>query len=196
MTVAHQASLPFIPSVCSNSCLLSQWCHPEISCSVAPFSSCPQPFPLSGCFQFSSVAQSCLTLCNPMDCSTPGFPVHHQPPELTQTHVHQVGDAIQPSHPLSSSSPSFNPSQHQGLFQWVSSLIRCLFPNKNKFGEDRDVCFDHWYIPKCENSSCHKFETQAIICWKKNRKQRREGKREVKEGAKEKRWEGERKPTI
>ena len=60
-------------------------------------------------FQFSSVAQSCLTLCNPMDCSTPGFPVHHQLPELTQTHVHQVGNAVQPSHPLSSPSlPAFN----------------------------------------------------------------------------------------
>ena len=68
--------------------------------------------------QFSSVAQSCPTLCDPMDCSTPGLPVHHQLPEFTQTHVHQVGDAIQPSHPLSSPSPSaFNLSQHQGLFQ-------------------------------------------------------------------------------
>ena len=55
--------------------------------------------------QFSSVAQSCPTLCDPMDCSTPGLPVHHQLPELTQTHVHRVGDAIQPSHPLSSPSP-------------------------------------------------------------------------------------------
>ena len=72
--------------------------------------------------QLSSVALSCLTLCDPMDCSTPGFPVLHQLPELAQTHVHQVGDAIQPSHPLSSSSPpTFNLSQHQGLFQRVSS---------------------------------------------------------------------------
>ena len=71
---------------------------------------------------FSSAAQSCLTLCNPMDCSTPGFPVHHQLPELIQTHVHRVGDAIQPSHPLSSLSlPAFNLSHHQGLFKWVSS---------------------------------------------------------------------------
>ena len=68
--------------------------------------------------QFSSVTQSCLTLCNPMNCSTPGLPVHHQLPEFTQTHVHRVSDAIQPSHPLSSpSSPAPNPSQHQGLFQ-------------------------------------------------------------------------------
>ena len=71
---------------------------------------------------FSLVTQSCLTLFNPMDCSMPGFPVHHQLPELNQTHVHWVGDAIQPSHPLSSPSPTFNLSQHQGLFQWVSSL--------------------------------------------------------------------------
>ena len=72
--------------------------------------------------QFSSVAQSCPTLCDPMSHSTPGLPVHHQPPESTQTHVHRVGDAIQPSHPLSSPSPPApNPSQHQGLLQWVSS---------------------------------------------------------------------------
>ena len=67
---------------------------------------------------FSSVAQSCPTLCDPMDCSTPGLPVPHQLPEFTQTHVHRVGDAIQPSHPLSSPSPStFNLSPHQGLFK-------------------------------------------------------------------------------
>ena len=73
-------------------------------------------------FQFSSVAQSCLTLCDPMDCSIPGFLVHHQLLELAQTHVHWAGDAIQPSHPLSySPPPAFNLSQHQSLFQWVSS---------------------------------------------------------------------------
>ena len=72
--------------------------------------------------QFSSVAHSCLTLCNPMDCCTPGFPVHHQTLELAQTHFHQVGDAIQPSHPLTSSPPVFHLSQHQGLFQCVSFL--------------------------------------------------------------------------
>ena len=72
--------------------------------------------------QFSSVAQSCLTLCDPMNCSTPGLPVHHQLPEFTQTHVHRVSDAIQPSHPLlSPSPPAPNPSQHQSLFQWVNS---------------------------------------------------------------------------
>ena len=170
------------PGVCSNSCALSQWCHPTISSSVAPFSSCPQSFPVSGSFpmsqlftsggqrigasasvfpmniqgwfplgltglislqskglwrvfsstivqkhqffnvQFSSIAQSCLTLCNPTDCSMPGLPVHHQLPELAQTHVHRVGDAIQPSHPLSSPSPpALNLSRYQGLSQWVSS---------------------------------------------------------------------------
>ena len=72
--------------------------------------------------QFSSFAQLCLILCDPMDCNMPGLPVHHQLLEFTQTHVHWVGDAIQPSHPLSSPSPlTFNLSQHQGLFQWVSS---------------------------------------------------------------------------
>ena len=76
--------------------------------------------------QFSSVAQLCLTLCDPMNHSTPGLPVHHQLPEFTQTHVHRwwtSSDAIEPSHPLSSPSPPApNPSQHQSLFQWVNSL--------------------------------------------------------------------------
>ena len=72
--------------------------------------------------QFSPVAQLCLSLWDPMDCSTPGLPVHHQFQEFTQTHVHWVSDAIQPSHPLwSPSPPTFNLSQHQGLFQWASS---------------------------------------------------------------------------
>ena len=71
--------------------------------------------------QFSSVAQSCLNLCDPMNHSTPGLPVHHQLLEFTQNHVHQISDTIQPSHPLSYPSPSaLNPSQHQGLFQWVN----------------------------------------------------------------------------
>ena len=73
-------------------------------------------------YQFSSITQSCLTLCDPMNRSTPGLPVHHQLPESTKTYVHRVGDAIQPSHPLSSPSPpALNLSQHQGLFTWVSS---------------------------------------------------------------------------
>ena len=79
-----------------------------------------QLLPLS--LSVSSVAP-CLTRCNPMGCSTPGFPVHHQLPELAQTHVHRIGDAIQPAHPLSSPSPpAFSLPHHQVLFQWVSSL--------------------------------------------------------------------------
>ena len=76
----------------------------------------------SSSVQFKSVTQLCPTLFDPMDCSTPAFPVYHQLPEFTQTHVHLVRDAIQPSYPLSSLSlPTFNLSQHQGLFKWVSS---------------------------------------------------------------------------
>ena len=75
--------------------------------------------------QIRSVAQSCPTLCDPMNRSTPGLPVHHQLPEFTETHVHQVSDAIQPSHPLLSPSPlAPNPSQHQSLFHWVNSSMR------------------------------------------------------------------------
>jgi len=77
---------------------------------------------LAGTVPFDSVTQLCLTHCDPMDCSRPGLPVHHQLQELTQTHVHGIGDAIQLSHPLSSPSPpAFNLSQHQDLFQGVSS---------------------------------------------------------------------------
>ena len=78
----------------------------------------------SWCSGWSLVSQSdCQTLCDPMDCSMPGFPVHHQLLELPQAHVHWVSDAIQPSHPLSfPSPPAFNLSQDQGLFQWISSL--------------------------------------------------------------------------
>ena len=89
--------------------------------------------------QFSSVAQLCLTLCDPMDNSTPGFPVHHQLLEFTQTHVHRVGDAIQPSHPLSSPfSPALNLSQHQDLFN-ESALCKVLefqlqHPSSGHFG--------------------------------------------------------------
>ena len=76
---------------------------------------------MSTLLQFTSVSQPCLTLCNSMDYSMPGFPALHQHLEPAQTHVHLVGDAIQPSYPLSSASPPFNLSQHQGLFQGVSS---------------------------------------------------------------------------
>ena len=76
------------------------------------------PFAFSTSVQFSSVAQLCPTFCDPTNRSTPGLPVHHQLPEFTQTHVHRVSDAIQPSHPLSPPSPpASNPSQHQSLFQ-------------------------------------------------------------------------------
>ena len=80
-----------------------------------------------GSVQFSWVAQSCPTLCDPMDHSTPGLPVHHELPEFTQTHVHWIGDAIQPSHPLSSPSPpALNLSQHQSLFNYMISY-KCIF---------------------------------------------------------------------
>ena len=113
----------------SNSCLLSQCCYLTISSSATCFSSCPQSFPASGSFltiwlfasvsqSVSSMAQSCPTLCNPMNRTTPGLPVHHQLPEFTHTHVHRVSDAIQASDPLlSPSPPAPNPSQHQSLFQ-------------------------------------------------------------------------------
>ena len=82
-----------------------------------------QPLIICSFIQFSSVPQSCLTLCDPMNCSMPGLPVHHQLLEFTQTHVHLVSEAIQPSHSLlSPSPPAPNPSQHQSLFQWVNSL--------------------------------------------------------------------------
>ena len=77
------------------------------------------------CFSSVQFNHSVPTLWDPMNCSTPGLPVYHQLPEFIQTHVHRVGDAIQPSHPLSSPSPpAFNPSQHQGLFQWVNLRMR------------------------------------------------------------------------
>ena len=93
------------------------------SCSIWSFFGHLERIWMSSFSQVSSVIQSCPALCDPMDCSTPGLPVHHQLPELTQTHVHRVGDAIQPSHPLSfPSPPTFNPSQHQGVFKWVGPL--------------------------------------------------------------------------
>ena len=93
------------------------------------------------CISFSSATQSCRTPCNPMDCSTPGLPVYRQLPELAQTDIHCSGDAIQPSHPLSSPSPpAFNLSQQQGLFQWVGSsqqVAKCLeFQLQHQFRTD------------------------------------------------------------
>ena len=93
---------------------VNKFCFPKTKI----FSFCLATEIITCSVQFSSVAQSCLTLCDPMNRSTPGLPVHHQLPEFTQTHVHRVSDAIQPSHPLSSPSPPApNPSQHQSLFQ-------------------------------------------------------------------------------
>jgi len=94
-----------------------------------------------------SVAQACLTLCDPMDCSTPGFPVLHHLPEFTQTHVHWVDDAIPPFHPLSPSSPALNLSQHQGLFQWVSSSTQGwgLDGEKNEVSAMTEIC-NRWCI--------------------------------------------------
>ena len=88
--------------------------------TALPFSPIPPPTHTHRQW-FSQSVQLCPTICDPMNHSTPGLPVHHQLPESTQTHVHRVGDAIQPSHPLSSPSPALNLSQHQGLFKWVSS---------------------------------------------------------------------------
>ena len=94
--------------------------------------------------QIRSVSQSCPTLCDPMNHSTPGLPVHHQLPEFTQTHVHRVSDAIQPSHPQSSPSPPApNPSQHQSLFQWVNSsheVAKVL---------EFHWCFSFWLTSPC-----------------------------------------------
>ena len=96
--------------------LIEVWCEKDAEPTVFFFG-----LRTRASVQFSSVAQSCPTLCDPMNRSTPGLPVHHQLPEFTQTHVHRVCDAIKPIHPWSSPSPSPNPSQHQSLFQWVSS---------------------------------------------------------------------------
>ena len=90
----------------------------KVGASTGALAWVTEAWPEGGSVQLSC---SCLNLCNCTDCSTPGFPVHHQLLELAQTHVHRVSDALQRSHPLSSPSPPFNLSQHQGLFQWVSS---------------------------------------------------------------------------
>ena len=132
--------------------------------------------------QFSSVAQSCPTLCDPMNHSTPGLPVHHQLPEFTQTHIHQVSDAIQPSHPMSSPSPSApNPSQHQNLFQWVNSLheVAKVLDNILKIRDvtlPRKVCLvkamvfpvvtcgsESWPMNKAE----HWIDAFKLKCWRR-----------------------------
>ena len=116
LTDCHLGSLFWSPT---SSFHLSGFCSWSVQMAPDPQS---LSWPSQLGVQFSSVAQSCPTLCNPMNHSTPGLPVHHPLLEFTQTHVHWVGDAIQPSHPLlSPSPPTFNLSQHQGLFKWVSS---------------------------------------------------------------------------
>ena len=103
---------------------------------------------------FSSVAQSCQTLYDPMDCSTPGLPVHLQLPEFTQTHVHWVGDAIQPSHPLSSPSlPTFNLSQHQGLSNESVLCIRWI----------KYWCFSFSISPFSQYSGMNSFRMDWLI---------------------------------
>ena len=121
-TAACQASLSSVSSRSLPTFLLIEFC----CCSVAQLCLtlwwCYLTISYSGSVQFSSVAQSCPILCDSMNRSTPGLPVHHQLPEFTQTHVHWVNDVMKPSHPLSSPSPPTpNPSQHQSLFQWVNS---------------------------------------------------------------------------
>ena len=113
--------------VSDSSCMKSStgkyclWASPTVLCNVSHMK-CQGGNIFEDCCCFP-VAKLCPTLCDPMDCSMPGLPVHHQLLEFTQTHVHRVGDAIQPSHPLSPTSLlALNLSQHQGLFQWVSSL--------------------------------------------------------------------------
>ena len=114
------------PSLQADSLLLSHQVSPLLDWQYLIWFNCPKHRrnfkPKLPSVRFSSVAQLCPILCNPMNWSTPGLPVHHQLPELTQTQVHWVGDVIQPPHPLSSPSPpTINLSQHQGLFKWVSS---------------------------------------------------------------------------
>ena len=107
-------AMAFLPR---SKCLLISWLQSPSAVMLEPKKiKSVTVFTLS--IQFSSVPQSCPTLCNPMNRSMPGLPIHHQLPEITHTHVQRVGDAIQPSHPLSSPSPPApNPSQHQRLFQ-------------------------------------------------------------------------------
>ena len=107
--------------------LCRAWCWHNFLCSCLLFKLIALGLYLTlfRVHHFSSVAQSCLNLCDPMNCRMSGLPVHHQLLDSTQTHVHQVGDAIQPVHPLSSPSPSaLNLSQHQGLYKWVALRIR------------------------------------------------------------------------
>ena len=115
----------------------------------------------------SSVAQSCPTLCDPMNRSTPGLPVHHHLPELTQTHVHWVSDAIQPSHPLSSPSPlAPNSSQHQSLFQWVNSsheVLKIIQIGFKKKGTDVHLWLIHADVWQKSDQHCEAVINQLKI---------------------------------
>ena len=114
--------------------------------------------------QFSSVAQSCLTLCDPMKCSISGLPVHHQLLKLAQTHVHWVSDAIQPAHPvLSPSPPAFNLPQHQGLFQWVSSSHQVA----NDYHE-LQIHVSFYTSIGCPTSTSHFFKTEFTFKFQTN----------------------------
>ena len=106
-------------------------------------------FPQQPYVQFSSVQSLNSALCNPMDCSTPGFPVHYHLPEPTQTHVHCVSDAIQPSHPLSAPSPTFNLSQHQGLFQRVGSSNQVAKVLEFQLHRQSFLWGSYYYNPCC-----------------------------------------------
>ena len=112
---------------------------------------------------FSSVAQSCPTLCDPIDRSMPGLSVHHQLLEFTQTHVHWVGDAIQPTHPLSSPSlPTFNLSQHQGLFQWVSSLHQRWDRERGFQRKHRGPERESWVVSGRKCTSWHQISYNSL----------------------------------
>ena len=136
--------------------------------------------------QFSSVPQWCPTLCNPMNGSTPGLPVHHQLPEYIQTHVHRVGDAIQPSHRLSSPSlPAPNPSQHQGLFQWVNSFHEVAkvlefqlqhqsfqwTPRTNDQLKQHIKKQRHYFANKGLSSQSYGFSSSQVWMWELNHKE-------------------------
>ena len=214
------------PGACSNSCPLSRWCHPTISPSVIPFSSCFQSFPASGSFPMSrlfeysglisfridwfdllavqgtlksllqhyslkaSVLQhsaffmaplsmisqlvqllSPVQLCDPMDCSTPGFPVHHQHLELAQTHVHRFSDAIQPSYPLPSLSPTaLNLSQHQFFTsgdQSMGAAASSISPSNEYSGmiSLRIDWFDLLSVQRTLKSLLQHHSSKASILW-------------------------------
>ena len=121
MVLSPSSTANIVSACLQSSPNCAQWCTRPV-CANRPW-----------CFKYyynSSVAQLCPTLCDPMDYSMPGFPGHHRLPELTETHVQRLGDAIQPSHPLSSPSPAFNLAQHKGHFQ---SVLHIRWPKYRSF---------------------------------------------------------------